>query len=154
MCCSEVWIWIDSGSLSTFCCCCFKIYWRAHMCMQVEPELGERERISSRLWAIACLGAWSQPWDPDLSQNQESDAQLTEPSRCLPYKKILHVSCISRAVTVKARILRMEEIGCEVTVIICYNEGHSMKNERKESDSSGGTDLKSVFKSWRLWMRS
>lgn len=38
-------------------------------------------------------------------------------------------------------------------MIICCNEGHGIRNEGKESDSSSGTELKSVCKTWWLRMR-
>ena len=47
----------------------------------------ERERIPSRLCTVSVepeVGVDPTPWNHDLSANEESDAQPTEPPRC-PY---------------------------------------------------------------------
>ena len=51
---------------------------------------GERERILSRLHAerkAQCGAPSHEVWDHDLSQNQESDAQQTEPTGAPKLKK-------------------------------------------------------------------
>ena len=44
-----------------------------------------------------------QPWDHDLSQNQESDAQPTESPRCPPYSflSLLHIFCFKKCTIIR-----------------------------------------------------
>ena len=66
---------------------CLFLCVRERECMHVHVHAGgggERENLKQALYCQrrAPCGAWThEPWDHDLSRNQESDAQLTEPPR-------------------------------------------------------------------------
>ena len=62
------------------------IYWEGEReCVQEEGREIGRERIPAGSMESMCTPCGAQthkPWDHDPSQNQESDAQPTEPLRC------------------------------------------------------------------------
>ena len=59
-------------------------------CMREEEQRVRKKRIPSRLSALSkepVMGPYPKPWDSDLTRNQESDAQPTEPLR--HHKKLI-----------------------------------------------------------------
>lgn len=54
----------------------FSFFWQGEM--QRERERENPKQIPHSVWSLT-WGLVSRPWDHDLSRNQESDTQLTEP---------------------------------------------------------------------------
>ena len=79
---------LENPSVTLFSILCIYVF--ICLILEIEHEQGRargRERKRENLKQALCSaqspmrGSIPQPWDHDLSQNQESDAQLTEPPR-------------------------------------------------------------------------
>ena len=98
----------------------FIIYKRDSACEQGRQRERERERERGNLKQAAHLvwsltqGSIPQPWDHDLSPNQESGAQPTEPPRC-PYLQRLLTEIKNTT-----RILRKAPSEVVISLYFCY----------------------------------